>query len=395
MRVLQICSKPPLPAVDGGCLASYQLSKNLLTAGFDLTLMCLATEKHPYLPGEIDVNYSKEVRLEVVPVKTALTPLGAMLNLFEFKSIQERRFYHREFSTKLIRIIGEKDFDFIVYDGLPTCVYEKDLRKISKANMIYRSHNVEYSIFDQRKTHERTQFRKFYLSLQAARLMRFEMSKWNSMDAVLSISKHDIDHMIATGIKPGKTGVLPFGIEVSTSQFTPIKNSLFHLGAMDWEPNIQGLRWFVQEVWPLVHASHPDAELHLGGKNIARLKDDLTSEGIHIHEHVPDALTFTRSYDILIVPVQVGSGTRIKILQAMAEGNVVVSTQKGLQGIEAEHEKNAMIANDAASFVTCLNRIFDDSSFKESLRLEAKKLIEKENKPEFLSRDLKNWMIQI
>ena len=92
MKVLQICSKPPLPAVDGGCIASHQLSLTILKAGFDLKVLTLATEKHPYLPDDIENKYSQDVSLEVISAKTAFKASEVILNLFENKSIQERRF---------------------------------------------------------------------------------------------------------------------------------------------------------------------------------------------------------------------------------------------------------------------------------------------------------------
>ena len=395
MRVLQICSKPPLPAIDGGCLASYQLSKNLLKAGFEVSLISLATEKHPYLPDEIDKDYSNEVNLDILSVKTALKPAAVFVNLFENKSIQEHRFYHHAFAKKLVQSIRSHAFDFIVFDGLLSCVYARDVRKACKAKMIYRSHNAEHSIFEQRKELEKNLLKKFYLNAQAARIMRFEMSIWNSMDAVLSISSNDIDTMKRCGINRENTKVLPFGVEVNEAVATPKKNTLFHLGAMDWEPNIAGVKWFVKEVWPMVHTSHPETELHLGGKNITAVKHDLIGEGIEIHELVPDATTFTEAFDILIVPIHTGSGIRIKVLQAMAAGNVVVSTEKGLEGIDVEDGKQVLIANEADSFARCLKRLCTDNEYKETLRTNARAFIKRMHHPDGLSEQLKNWMIQL
>ncbi len=376
MKILQICPKPPSPPVDGGCLASFQLSQNLLSIGAELKVLCISTDKHPFLKDEIDPDYAERTDIEHIYINTSFNPLNLFLGSIRKEAgVQMLRFYRRDFKDRLLEILESETYDAIILDGLMTAFYLEDIRKQSNAEIIYRSHNLEHYIFKQQAKTESSKLKAYYISKQAGKLQKFEEKIWRQSDVIWSISSFDSVVIKNTIGQEEKVKNIPFSMDKERDTKKPKSNTLFHLGAMDWGPNVEGLEWFLAQVWPAVISAYPQSEFHLGGKSIG--KSGLKAiNGVTIHQEVKDANEFYNQYEIMIVPVLSGSGIRIKLIQALAMGKVIVCTKRGVMGIPAIHAEHMMISDSAEEMQEHIKMLLGNEELRDKLSRNARRLFE-------------------
>ena len=149
--------------------------------------------------------------------------------------------------------------------------------------------------------------------------------------------------------------------ELSNVEVEP--DSLFHIGAMDWLPNLESIRWLLDDIWPVVHSRVPQAKLYLAGRKMPEQLMKARIEGVSVIGEVPDAMYFIGSKKINIVPLLSGSGIRVKIIEAMSVGKVVVTTTVGAQGIDYTDGENILIANTPDEFAEQIGRCLSDDDF--------------------------------
>lgn len=394
MRILQFCPKPPLPSLDGGCLASYELSKIIIASSFDLKLLCLASEKHPFRPEFFDQTYTRTCNPDAVTISTKKPFYYYLFKLFSTKSAQIGRFKNPQVEEFLIALLKKENFDLIVFDGLMTCVYLQLCRKLSKAKIIYRSHNIEHALISMRSKEEVNPIRKVFFKSESHKIKAFETNIWNSCDQVWSISMAD-SLEIRNTIGNVKVLDMPFTLQGTKNSMKAKENTLFHLGSMDWRPNFIGLRSFIKDVWPLILVGNKDLELHLAGKNIGKVERHLKGKNIYIHDNVPDSDNFFKTYDVLIVPVNAASGIRIKTVQALSMGKVVVSTKSGASGINAINYLNMLISKSPLEMADQIISLFRNKELKVKIEREAMLLYEREFSEEIGKNKLKTALSEL
>lgn len=149
-------------------------------------------------------------------------------------------------------------------------------------------------------------------------------------------------------------------------------NSCFHIGSMDWAPNVEGVTWFMKDVWSEVQPELPGVALYLAGKNMPPSFLSKENENLHIVGEVDDMTKFSLEKNIMIVPLLSGAGIRIKILQAMSLGKTIISTSIGEEGIGAQHQEHILIANSIAEFKSALHFCFDQPEKAKQIGMNAK-----------------------
>ncbi|HEY8610217.1 MAG TPA: glycosyltransferase family 4 protein [Roseomonas sp.] len=149
--------------------------------------------------------------------------------------------------------------------------------------------------------------------------------------------------------------------------------NLLFVGNLGFLPNIQGLKAFMQEAWPAIRSGLPDARLTIVGLNpapeIVRLSEE---QGVALHRNVPEVQPFYRDSDIVLVPILIGSGTRIKILEAMAHGRAIVTTAMGAEGLDLVHGRHAMVVEDMAGFAGAVIALARDPGARRRMVEEAR-----------------------
>lgn len=189
---------------------------------------------------------------------------------------------------------------------------------------------------------------------------------------------------------------IPFGVSPETEmQVEEEPNSLFHIGSMDWMPNLEGVRWFLDQVWPSVHRRMPQLTLYLAGRKMPNDLMRLEMEGVRVLGEVPDAMYFIASKQINVVPLLSGSGIRVKIIEAMSAGKVVVTTSIGAAGIGCTDGKDVLIADTPQQFVEQLERCVTNPEFCRQLGANALRLIAQQYGVEQLTQQLLTFYDQI
>jgi glycosyltransferase involved in cell wall biosynthesis len=195
------------------------------------------------------------------------------------------------------------------------------------------------------------------------RIKRFEISYLNAYDLLVPITDRDGIILDSLGnVKPrhtSQTGI-DFASLVPTAKKLEFP-SLFHIGALDWSPNQEGLIWFFDQCWPQIHTQNPNLKFYLAGRNAPEwLERRFKLEGVVYLGEIPNAYDFINSKAIMVVPLFSGSGMRIKIIEGMALGKPIVTTDIGTEGIPTQDGQNIMIANDADQFVASINRLINN-----------------------------------
>lgn len=362
MKVLQLTIKPPIPAVDGGCIAIKNFSDMILDGGNQLKILSLATHKHPFEEELIPQDFKEKTEIEAVFIKTELNVRDAFASMVTMDSYNISRFFSVDFDARLEEILLSQEFDFIQLESLFMTPYISTIRRNTAAPIVLRSHNFEHSIWEQIASREDSRFKRWYLKFLASRLKKYELEIMDAVDGVIAISSTDESRYKRLDYKIPVT-CIPFGINLDDYPASrPVKNPprIFHLGAMDWQPNIEGIQWFLNNVWPEFMVQQPNAELYLAGRSMDIESFKGFGNRVHLVGEVDDAQEFMLSNDIMVVPLNTGSGIRIKILEGMAMGKTVISTKIGAEGIEAKDGVEIFIAESARDFQEILNKLYNE-----------------------------------
>lgn len=376
MKILQLCYKPPFPAVDGGSMGMHSLTMGLLNNGHKVKVIAFNSYKHPSDIKKLPKEYLDKTGYETIFVDLKLKTIPALFSFLKNESYHIKRFISKEMKTRIISLLKEEDFDIIQMESIFLATYAPIIRKYSKAKLVLRAPNIEHVIWEKTALSTKNPFKRQYLNQLASSLKTFELKNINAFDGVYPVTKVDEDFFIENGCTKPCVGV-PVGIETAdfVDKETAEPNSLFHIGSMDWIPNQQGIKWFIDEVWDDIHRDLPNLKVYLAGRAMPDWLLNLDKENIIIYGEVPDSARFIYSKDIMIVPLLSGSGIRIKILEAMSLKKCIIATSQAAEGILYENNVNIVIANSPKEFKDSIKKCINDKPFCQMIAQNAEKLI--------------------
>ena len=390
MRILQICNKVPFPPKDGGCIAMNNLTIGLREQGHEVKVLAINTPKHFTDVAKSDI--------EAVLIDTSVKVFPALLNLLSSKSYNVVRFYSKAFEQKLIEILKSNKFDIVQLESVYVSMYIDVIRKNSNAKIILRAHNVEHQIWERAAELPANPLKKWYLKLLSKRLYSYEISLLNKVDAVIPITERDANWFKSAGFKK-EIKVAPFGITLQTiiSEKGIEENpaSLFHIGAMDWHPNVEGVNWFLNDVWEKVMAANPNTKLFLAGRNMSEEMKSLNKKNVTVVGQVENAHDFMKSHGIMIVPLLTGGGMRVKIIEGMALGKTIVTTSIGAEGIEARNTEEIMIADTANDFANAITELLVNIENCQRIGKNAERLAKEKYNNSDICKQLSNFYSEL
>lgn len=378
MNILVLTPRPLWPVHDGGTVAVVRCASGLAAAGARVTVLSMVTEKHR-LSGMPSPGWKPQYVNDyiTVPVNTRIRPLSLLLNLFFSREPYDlSRFRSREYSETLRALLDTNQFDLVQCEGLSLALYLGQIKEHASVPVVLRAHNLEHRIREQMTAKTRNPLRRIYMAELAHRLMTLEKKAASQFDAVVPISEPDaLWFRSVTDSKPvflSETGA----DTISLMKEPPVENPrVGFIGAMNWQPNTEGLKWFITNVWPLVSEKIPAAVLQVAGRG---LDSNAPLPGGHniINLGEPDdAREFIASNHVMIAPLFTGSGLRIKIIEAMSTGRPVVATPVAAQGIDTAQGNAITVAENAVSFSRALIRYLKDLSFRSAASSEAIRLV--------------------
>jgi glycosyltransferase involved in cell wall biosynthesis len=345
------------------------MTRGLLASGnHQIKVLTVATDKHPFQLDQIAIDYVKATEMEAVHLDTSLRKLDALSDLITGDSYNISRFYSIDFDRILIEVLRKRVFDLVIFESLFTAPYLRTIRKYCDGIALLRAHNIEHRIWHHLAKETRPLSKRIYLNWLADKLQEYEINAMHDFDCIAAISEDDKKNFEALGCSV-PIQVLPFGLD--TRELPPASqgpvNHVFHLGAMDWRPNIQGLKWFTSEIWPLVLKDIPSARLCLAGRNFQKNASWLKVPNVEVKGEVADAWDMMTSDGIMIIPLLSGSGMRIKAIEAMAGGRPIVSTSIGMEGIQGINREHYHIADTPEAFASCIVELLSNATEAEAM----------------------------
>jgi glycosyltransferase involved in cell wall biosynthesis len=229
------------------------------------------------------------------------------------------------------------------------------------APVALRALNVEFRIWEGLARNERNPLRRVALAGLAASLRRYELQQLARVQACVTISAEDAADFRALGAKV-PMHVAPCSMPLpELGPEEPEPHSVGFIGSLDFRPNQEAVQWIVDELWPRVVARAPEARLAIAGSSPPGwLLRHARERGVEIAADVADAQAFVRRMSVVIAPLFAGGGMRIKVLEAMALAKPIVATTIGAGGIDARHERELLIADDADAFADGVARLLRD-----------------------------------
>ncbi|MFZ1702860.1 MAG: glycosyltransferase family 4 protein [Saprospiraceae bacterium] len=356
MKILQLCKKFPFPLKDGESIAVTYLSNALYEQGCEITLLSMNTTKHFTDLSSLPPDFNHYKAIYVTPLDNKVRAFDAFKNLFSNDSYHVSRFISKDFEDKLIELLKNEKYDVVQLETLYLAPYIDIIKKHSKALVTMRAHNVEFEIWERIASNTTFLPKKWYLKYLTEKLKKFELGRLNDYDYLIAVSERDLKKFKNLGYKNGAMAS-PIGLNLGNYvNLKPAKtfNSMCFIGALDWMPNLEGLEWFLDKAWPMISMRFPNIEFHIAGRNTPSHLKDFHQKNIMIHGEVDNAIDFINQHSIMIVPLFSGSGMRVKILEGMALGKIVITTTLGKEGIEAIHGEHLLIADNPAAFVEAI-----------------------------------------
>lgn len=358
MRILFLTAQLPEPPHAGGTLRTNGLMRGVHAAGHEVHVLCFAQD------DQIKINRAALqefcARVETIdPPRRRIHQRLRDLLLTTMPDMQ-RRFYSPVYALKLAHLLSQESFDLIQIESLEMAAYLSVIRETQpRTPVIYDSFNAEFdlqrSIYETEKRSPRHLPGAIYSFLQWRRLTRFERDVCRSVSRVIAVS--DADAEAFRRLYPHcRVSVVPNGIDARCyTQLDPSLDlglhALVFTGSMSYRPNVDAALWFADQVLGKVRARVPDARFFVVGNqphprlDVLRERDDVQITG-----WVPDIKPFLHAAAVYVAPLRMGSGTRLKLLQALAAGQAVVSTPVGAQGLHGTDGVELRLADTADSF---------------------------------------------
>ena len=377
MKILLLCNKPPFPASEGGPMAMNSIITGLLEAGHQVKILAVNSEKYHVKESDIPEDYKKKTGIELIDVDLSIHPLKAFLNLFTKRSYHVERFISEKVKERLVEVLEKEQFDVVQLEMLYMAPYVEVIRTHSKAMIVLRAHNVEHKIWERIAKETKFFIKRWYINHLAKTLKEYELNALETVDGIAAITRKDAAFFRKYCSKPIID--IPYGVypEEFTSKFEiEGKPKFYHIGSMNWMPNEEGIRWFIDEVLPKTLEKVPDFVYHLAGRNMPEWLSTLKDPHINVIGEVPDAKQFVSSHDVAIVPLLSGSGIRIKIIESMAMGKTVITTRVGAEGILYDEDINIIIAENKAKMVEAIRSINENPQIAVKIGQTARKLVE-------------------
>jgi polysaccharide biosynthesis protein PslH len=380
MKVLQLCIRFPYPPVDGGTIAMYNMATSLVRNNVQVKMLSFNTKKHFVDISKVPENIISLFKPELIYLDAKVRILPAILNIFSNDSYNISRFEVTSFRKKLATLLENEKYDVVQLESLFVAPYIDTIRKYSRSsNVVLRAHNVEYVIWQRLAASETNPFKKLYLDFLTKRLKQYELSMLNKYDGIIALTEEDASLCKKSGCTI-PVEIIPVGIDTNNYKIEDSNGAedIFHLGSMDWMPNLEGVKWFLQNIFPKVLEKFPSIKVHLAGKGMPDWIYKLESENLRVYGRIENAPEFMQNKKLMIVPLLSGGGMRVKIIEGMAMGRTIISTSIGAEGIKYKSGYNLLIADTPDEFVSQIMKCLTDRSFAAEIGKNARKLAESE-----------------
>jgi len=378
MRILWVKAGGLLPLDSGGRIRSYNLVRELAKA-HQVTFFGFHGQEDEAAHAELNSICEQVVcfPLQLPSPKSVGESFRYLAGLASREPYSIRKYYRPHVARELDALVKKGNYDVIVCDFVcAASVIPWD----SPSHKVLFTHNVEATIWKRHYEVASNPVWKFIAWREWRAMERAENGHLRKADLVLAVSNADRD-VFARVISPEKLRVIPTGVDIDYFAPRPAaeeENLLVFTGSMDWLPNEDGVFYFAKEILPRISQAVPAVRLIVVGRKPSRRLEALAAENnqIQLTGWVEDVRPHVARASACVVPLRVGSGTRLKIFEAMSMGKAVISTTIGAEGLPVDSGRHLLLADRPEDFAKAAVLLLQNKSERRRLGAEARTLVE-------------------
>jgi sugar transferase (PEP-CTERM/EpsH1 system associated) len=372
LRVLVMSPFFPYPPVFGFLVRTFNLTR-MLARRHDVTVLTyIRSDQQRHVP-----EAGQELNLEVVnhdPRVGLAKRVSQLGTLFSARPFDVYVVASKQMQSAIDRICAQETFDLIQVESCTMAQF----RFPEGIPIVVDEHNIESELRRRLMTGERSAIRRLYSRLELRRFCAFEHDVWRRADGCVLTSEREVDQ-VARAAPQVRISVVPNGVDLE--RFAPSDapvdaNVVVFNGTFDYRPNVDGAEFLVDQVWPRVLDRRPGLRLQLVGRMPESARGRLTRAGVEILGEVDHVQPYLERAAVVAVPIRMGGGTRLKVVEALAMGKAIVSTSIGCEGIAVRNDVHLTISDDPDEFATRILELLEDPTRREQLGLAGRALIE-------------------
>jgi len=361
MNLLLLTPQLPYPPHQGTSLRNFHIIRGL-AGRHTITLLSFLEDNQSADPAANAPLYELCQWIETVPVPPRSKGQRLRQMLTTRRPDMAHRLHSPAFNTRLRELLTAVAFDVVQVEGIELACSIEIVRQVSPGSkIVFDNHNAETQLQRRNMQTDVAIPRRWptavYSWVQARRLARFEAWACRAADAVTAVSATDADHLQALAADLPIT-VIPNSIDVAQYQLDEAAALPFDVvfsGKMDYRPNVDAALWFADAVWPHILAQRPLATWAIvGQKPHARLDRLRDLPGVTLTGWVERVQPYLAGARVVVMPFRIGSGTRLKLIEAMAAGKAIVSTAVGAEGFPVQHGREIWLADSAEGLATAV-----------------------------------------
>jgi polysaccharide biosynthesis protein PslH len=382
MRILFVSTNLPVPANNGQAIRTLSIVRALASIGHKLTFVSFAPDPRPAMLEPLSSCCRKIDLLgktgKLTNVSAESDYLGRLVSLLSRTPYSIERFRSVVMRKRIEEHLRQDAFDFILCDSIYALVNVPN----TSVPIALNCHNVEHVIFERYAQIEKSLARKWYAGIESRLVGKAERQACHRAALAMACSEND-----RSGLRRLHPRLPLFVVPntVDTDCFSSYPNQspekgapvVLFQGGMDWYPNRDAVDYFAQSILPLVRSECPNVKFVVAGRNppihfVERYHKD---GGIEFTGTVPDMRPYLSMAAVVVVPLRLGGGTRIKILEAGAAGKAVVSTRVGAEGLSLEHGKDILLADHPSEFAYAVIEMLRDAARRQTIGSAARAVV--------------------
>lgn len=315
--------------------------------------------------------------------------VAQLLSVASPKSFQRRTTYNPQMQQKLDELAGGEGFDIIQIESSQMACFRFDRRAL----VVLDEHNIEYELYYRMYQSERSALRRLFSWLEYYKFRREEMASWASVSGCVMSSLREVEILRALSPATPAT-VVPNAVD--TDFFMPAADpvdpdAIVFTGLMKYRPNVDAAIFFVRDIMPRIVAKRPTAVFYIVGGEAPPEVTGLASPNVVVTGSVDDVRPYVQRAAVFAVPLRMGSGTRLKVLEGLSMGKPMVSTSLGCEGIDLVDGEHILIADDAHRFADAVLELMAQPEIAGRLGAEGRALMLRQYRWETATEELERF----
>ena len=380
-RLLFVTPYLPSPPGFGGQRRAHGLFSGLARSHAVSVLSLINLSNPGEISPEATLRYCEKVFTVPNPafsLSRKRKRLSQARSLASWRSFEWQTFVVPALLRELRALLSRERYDVVTFECSMMAPYRRWLPGDgARPVFVLDEQNIEYQILERTAAAESGLARWLYNRVNLPKLRHEERHAWRSFDGCTVPSALD-QQVLLRDVPRARTAVIPNAVDLDFFQpreEAPAPDTILFLGAHNYFPNADGLRYFLSECLPILKRTVPAVKLRVVGHTPSEFQS-FASETVQMVGFVDDVRVEFARAAVVIVPLRVGSGTRLKILEAMAMGKPVVSTRLGAEGLEVVPDRDLLLADDPAAFAAAIARVLADGNLGRALGVAGRRLVE-------------------